>query len=81
MMRTDYWPDDRSAALRALWNEGKSASQAAQMLGVSRNAVMGRLNRMGLLGFRRFEAGTWNGSIPMRQPPTPPRAFSWEQHA
>lgn len=40
------WPEDRSERLVALWNEGKSASMIAAELGVSRNAVAGRIHRL-----------------------------------
>ena len=76
------WTEDRIAAMRAMWREGMSASQIAERLGegVTRNAVMGKLNRCGLLGFRRSEAGRWNAGA-FRLQPSPPRRFSWEHAA
>jgi GcrA cell cycle regulator len=45
------WTDERIAALRKLWLEGQSASQVARQLGgVSRNAVIGKVHRLGLAG-------------------------------
>ncbi len=45
------WNDDRIAALRKMWLEGMSASQVARQLGgVSRNAVIGKVHRLGLAG-------------------------------
>ena len=45
------WSDDRVATLRKLWAEGLSASQIAKQLGqVSRNAVIGKVHRLGLCG-------------------------------
>ncbi len=45
------WTDERVEALRRLWAEGLSASQiAAQLGGVSRNAVIGKVHRLKLSG-------------------------------
>lgn len=45
------WTDDRVELLRKLWLEGLSASQIANELGgVTRNAVIGKVHRMGLSG-------------------------------
>lgn len=43
------WTDDRVELLRKLWIEGQSASQIAKELGgVTRNAVIGKVHRLGL---------------------------------
>jgi GcrA cell cycle regulator len=45
------WTDERVATLRKLWAEGLSASQIAKQLGgVTRNAVIGKVHRLGLAG-------------------------------
>jgi len=45
------WTEDRVATLRKLWAEGLSASQIAKQLGgVTRNAVIGKVHRLGLAG-------------------------------
>lgn len=45
------WTDERVALLRKLWLEGLSASQIAKQLGgVTRNAVIGKVHRLGLSG-------------------------------
>jgi len=45
------WTDDRVETLKKLWAEGLSASQIAQKLGgVTRNAVIGKVHRLGLSG-------------------------------
>jgi GcrA cell cycle regulator len=45
------WTDERIAALKRLWEEGLSASQiAARLGGVTRNAVIGKVHRLGLSG-------------------------------
>lgn len=48
------WTDDRVALLRRLWEDGQSASKiAAQLGGVTRNAVIGKVHRLGLAGRTR----------------------------
>lgn len=45
------WTDERVEQLKKLWAEGLSASQiAARIGGVSRNAVIGKVHRLGLSG-------------------------------
>src|ERR1700761_3239434 len=45
------WTDDRVSTLKKLWLEGLSASQIAKQLGgVTRNAVIGKVHRLGLSG-------------------------------
>jgi len=45
------WSDERVTTLKALWLDGLSASQiAAQLGGVTRNAVIGKIHRFGLSG-------------------------------
>ena len=42
------WDAKNVALLKKLWAVGQSAGQIARRLGCSRNAVCGRLNRLGL---------------------------------
>ncbi|WP_424929615.1 GcrA family cell cycle regulator [Amaricoccus tamworthensis] len=43
------WTDERVETLKNMWAEGKSASQIAKELGgVTRNAVIGKVHRLGL---------------------------------
>jgi GcrA cell cycle regulator len=43
------WTDERVETLKAMWAEGKSASQIAKELGgITRNAVIGKVHRLGL---------------------------------
>jgi GcrA cell cycle regulator len=45
------WTDERVELLKKLWSEGLSASQIAGRLGgVTRNAVIGKVHRLGLSG-------------------------------
>jgi GcrA cell cycle regulator len=43
------WSEDRVETLKKMWGEGQSASQIAKELGgVTRNAVIGKVHRLGL---------------------------------
>src|SRR5437868_9966473 len=45
------WTDERVELLKALWADGLSASQiAGELGGVTRNAVIGKVSRLGLAG-------------------------------
>lgn len=44
------WPDEMVSALKQLWGAGYSAGKIAAQLGVSRSAVAGKINRLGLTG-------------------------------
>ena len=48
------WTDERIELLKKLWSEGLSASQIATRIGgVTRNAVIGKVHRLGLEGRTR----------------------------
>ncbi|WP_165191654.1 GcrA family cell cycle regulator [Caulobacter soli] len=50
-MSSSSWSAERIVALRRLWLEGASASEIARALGgVTRNAVIGKIHRLGLTG-------------------------------
>lgn len=53
MRKVAIWTDEETAMLTALWRKGAVSSQIAAELGRSRNQVMGKLHRLGLLGRRR----------------------------
>jgi len=73
------WTDERVEQLKNLWTEGLSASQIARALGgVTRNAVIGKVHRLGLAGRAspsRVErpriTSTPRVSIRAHVPPTP----------
>jgi GcrA cell cycle regulator len=45
------WTDERVETLKKLWADGLSASQiAAELGGITRNAVIGKVHRLGLSG-------------------------------
>ena len=56
------WTDERVETLKRMWNEGQSASQIAKELGgVTRNAVIGKVHRLGL--------SNRNGGAPVKSGP------------
>ena len=62
------WSDDRIERLRTLWADDElSASDIARRLGITRNAVLGKIHRLGLSN-RRQPAG------PRPIVPRPPKA-------
>ena len=53
------WTDERVESLKKLWSEGLSASQiAAELGGITRNAVIGKVHRLGLSGRAKSPAST-----------------------
>ncbi len=53
------WTDERVEILKKLWAEGLSASQIASELGgVTRNAVIGKVHRLGLSGRGKTSAAS-----------------------
>ena len=84
---TAGWTEDRVGALKKLWLEGQSASQIAKQLGggVTRNAVIGKVHRLGLSGratpsqpartaaFRPARPRATPAGSPMAQPSAPRR--------
>ena len=45
---SEEWTPKRVSALIALWNEGLSTSEIGCRLGVTKNAVVGKVHRLGL---------------------------------
>lgn len=42
------WTPERISALIALWNEGLTTSEIGNRLGITKNAVVGKVHRLGL---------------------------------
>lgn len=60
------WTDERVEQLKSLWTEGLSASQIARALGgVTRNAVIGKVHRLGLAGRATPSARVERPRLPM----------------
>ena len=72
------WSDARVEVLKQLWREGQSASQIARRLGdgVTRNAVIGKVHRLGLPGHVTLRPPARAGAPQPRSSRvrTPPRA-------
>ena len=67
------WTDERVEALKKLWLDGLSASQIAKQLGgVTRNAVIGKVHRLGLSG----RAAPSQPARPVFKPARPARPVS-----
>ncbi|HLN08315.1 MAG TPA: GcrA family cell cycle regulator [Xanthobacteraceae bacterium] len=53
------WTDERVENLKKLWSDGLSASQiAAELGGITRNAVIGKVHRLGLSGRAKAPSST-----------------------
>lgn len=71
------WTEDRVQSLKLMWHDGLSASQIATRLGgVTRNAVMGKVDRLGLP--KREPSGKAPAQTDHRvyATPSPPRRFA-----
>ncbi|MEL6277467.1 MAG: GcrA family cell cycle regulator [Pseudomonadota bacterium] len=65
------WTDERVEKLKELWAEGLTASQIAKALGgVSRNAVIGKVHRLGLSNRTQMGKTT---TVEINEPATPPK--------
>lgn len=69
------WSEPRVTTLRSLWLDGLSASQIAKQLGgVTRNAVIGKVHRLGLSGRGAPSAPGRTARISPPRPARPRRA-------
>ena len=70
------WTDERVELLKKMWSEGQSASQIAKELGgVTRNAVIGKVHRLGLSN----RAGA--GASPIEEKPAKPAVKAKKKEA
>ena len=68
------WTDERVEILKKMWGEGQSASQIAKELGgVTRNAVIGKVHRLGLSN-RAGSGAAAKTAAPKAKPATPAAA-------
>lgn len=73
------WTTERVDLLKKLWAEGLSASQiAAELGGVTRNAVIGKVHRLGLSGRAKSSSTPAKPRRP-RAPAAPPRPTAPQQ--
>ncbi|MEL6806565.1 MAG: GcrA family cell cycle regulator [Pseudomonadota bacterium] len=67
------WTDERVEVLKKMWGEGQSASQIAKELGgVTRNAVIGKVHRLGLSN--RAGSGATPAKAEAKAKPAAPKA-------
>lgn len=87
------WPEAKIEHLRAMVKAGKSAGEIAKELKTTKAAVIGKLDRLGILlgGGKRHHATPRRHFVtppprnsvavslrPVIHQPSPPRRFSWE---
>jgi len=66
------WNDERVELLKKMWGEGQSASQIAKELGgVTRNAVIGKVHRLGLSNRNGSGAATADSPVEAAAPANP----------
>lgn len=64
------WTDERVETLKKMWAEGQSASQIAKELGgVTRNAVIGKVHRLGLSNRAGGGPATTTAKAPAKEKP------------
>ncbi|SDD96994.1 GcrA cell cycle regulator [Paracoccus isoporae] len=69
------WTDERVETLKRMWSEGQSASQIAKELGaVTRNAVIGKVHRLGLSNRNEGEGDAAANAAPAAAPKAEPKA-------
>ena len=76
---TRFWTDERDAICKEMWAAGKSYAAIGIVLGTTRNAVCGRIDRQGWRDLAP-QKQVWNKAVPQRKPrkfkppPPPPEA-------
>lgn len=73
------WPDYRERMLVKMRKRGMTASDIGKAMGVTRNAIIGKLDRLGLIRRRHDRPVQKDTTYVAPRPPSPPRKFSWEQ--
>lgn len=68
------WTDERVETLKKMWGEGQSASQIAKELGgVTRNAVIGKVHRLGLSNRNSGAAAAAKPEVKPNKPAAAPK--------
>jgi len=74
------WPEHKELMLVKMRDRGMSAREIAKAMGLSRNAIIGKMDRMGML---RRKPRVASRPLPLefqaKAQPSPPRLFSWQQ--
>lgn len=78
VVHREAWTSERVEQLKSCFNAGLSCSQIAGEIGATRNAVIGKLNRLGLTRSREAIASARERSAATKASrPKAPRAESW----
>lgn len=72
------WPDDKVNYMVDLRRRGWTATQIGKAMGTTRNAIIGKLDRLGLIRRRHDRPVQKVTTYVAPRPPSPPRKFSWE---
>ena len=75
----DHWPEYKERMLVKMRDRGMTAGEIAKAMGMSRNAIIGKLDRLGLIRRRHDRPVQKDTTYVAPRPPSPPRKFSWEQ--
>ena len=73
------WPDERVKDMVSMRQRGWTATQIGKALNMSRNAIIGKLDRLGLIRRRHDRPVQKDTTYVAPRPPSQPRKFSWEQ--
>jgi hypothetical protein len=73
------WPDNKVNYMVDLRRRGWTATQIGKAMGTTRNAIIGKLDRLGLIRRRHDRPVQKVTTYVAPRPPSPPRKFSWEQ--
>lgn len=74
------WTEERLADLKRLWSEGLSITQIGLEIGVSRNAVVGKVHRMGLPKRQSPIVRSDKPVEPPRRKLSPIAVAEWDRH-
>lgn len=70
-----YWTDAQVTTLKELWGQAIVAREIGEALGVSRNAILGKVHRLELPQRKRTPAQHPKNRIPSKPRPRPSRAI------
>jgi len=73
------WPEHKELMLVKMRDRGMSAGEIAKAMGLSRNAIIGKMDRMGMLRRKpRVASRPLPPEFQAKAQPSPPRLFSWQ---
>ena len=73
------WPEYKELMLVKMRDRGMSAGEIAKAMGLSRNAIICKMDRMGMLRRKpRVASRPLPPEFQAKAQPSPPRLFSWQ---